>query len=187
MRARPLAAALAGLVTLTLAACSSPDIGAGSGGDVNDPAVTWAGHVCEVVRAGGVTLSQLPAMDPSAPAKAKDSLVTYLGSLSAALAELADGIQHEGVPPVRDGQATLDRAMSTLDASRSSVDSAKARLAAAAVSDQATFEQAVREASTAFQQLGDTDGPAKDLKDNPELARAFTAATTCRNLDTAWP
>ncbi|TVT56291.1 hypothetical protein FNH05_08585 [Amycolatopsis rhizosphaerae] len=189
MRPRPLAAALAGFATLTLAACSSHQDASGASGSgaaaVNSAAVTWSDHVCEVVRAGGVKLSQLPAVDPSAPARAKDSLVTYLGSLSEALTELAGGIQREGVPPVHDGQATLERAMSTLDASKSSVDTAKAKLAAAAVTDQATFEQAVREASTAFQRLGTTDGPTKDLKDNPELAQAFTQAPNCRNLDTA--
>ncbi|WAL69429.1 hypothetical protein ORV05_17190 [Amycolatopsis cynarae] len=190
MRPRPLAAALAGFAALTLAACSSHQDASGGApaagaAGVNSAAVTWSDHVCEVVRAGGVKLSQLPAVDPSAPARAKDSLVTYLGSLSEALTELAGGIQREGVPPVHDGQATLERAMSTLDASKSSVETAKAKLAAAAVTDQATFEQAVREASTAFQRLGTTDGPTKDLKDNPELAQAFTQAPNCRNLDTA--
>ena len=180
MRIRLLTVALAVGVT----ACGAAPAPA-PGNAENGPAITWSDHVCEVVRAGGVRLAQLPAVDPSAPAKAKDSLVTYLGSLSAALGDLANGITREGAPPVRDGQATLDRAMATLTSNRTSVDEAKEKLAAAPVTDQATFDAAVRDASTAFANLGAAEGPTKDLKDNPELAQAFGKAPNCRNLDGA--
>jgi hypothetical protein len=173
----------AALAVLVMTGCSAQP--SSSAPAENGPAITWSDHVCEVVRAGGVKLSQLPAVDPSVPAKAKESLVTYLGSLSDALSELADGITKEGVPPVRDGQATFDRAMTTLTAGKSSVEEAKTKLAAASVTDQATFESAVRDASTAFTQLGSTEGPTKDLKDNPELAQAFGKAPNCRNLEGA--
>ncbi|GHF52812.1 hypothetical protein FHX82_004215 [Amycolatopsis bartoniae] len=179
MRIRLLTVALAGLALTACGTASAPT------STENGPAITWSDHVCEVVRAGGVRLAQLPAVDPSAPAKAKDSLVTYLGSLSAALTDLANGITREGVPPVRDGQATLDRAMATLTSNRTSVDRAKEKLAAAPVTDQATFDAAVQNASTAFANLGTAEGPTKDLKDNPELAQAFGKAPNCRNLDGA--
>ncbi|KAA9153523.1 hypothetical protein FPZ12_034310 [Amycolatopsis acidicola] len=180
MRQRFLAGALA--LAFLVAGCGGQ---AKNAQEENGPAITWSDHVCEVVRAGGVSLSQLPAVDPSAPAKAKDSLVVYLGSLSDALTRLSAGITKEGAPPVNDGQATLDRAMTTLNATKSSVDTAKTKLATAAVTDQATFEAAVSDASTAFAKLGSTEGPTKDLKDNPELAKAFGKAPNCRNLDGA--
>ncbi|MFJ8814319.1 hypothetical protein [Amycolatopsis thermoflava] len=180
MRAVLVAGALAGLAVL--AGCGQDK----AAPEENAAAITWSDHVCAVVRDGGTKLSQLPGVDASDVAKAREGLVTYLASLSQALTDLGDGITREGPPPVTDGQATVQRAMETLNTTKASVDEARTALASAPVSDQATFEQAVRGASDAFAKLGNTtEGPTKDLTDNPELAKAFQKAPTCQALEGA--
>ncbi|UQS25763.1 hypothetical protein L1857_24615 [Amycolatopsis thermalba] len=180
MRAVLIAGALAGMAVL--AGCG-PERAVP---EENAAAITWSEHVCAAVRDGGAKLSQLPGVDASDAGKAREGLVTYLASLSQALTDLGHGITREGPPPVTDGQATVDRAMDTLNATKSSVDAARAALESAPITDQASFEQAVRGAGDAFAHLGTaTEGPTKDLTNNPELAKAFEKAPTCQALDGA--
>jgi hypothetical protein len=84
---------------------------------------------------------------------------------------------------VTDGQATLDKAMATLTTTRSTVDTAKSKLQAAPVTDSATFQAAISEISKVMSSMTDNEGPAKDLKSNPELAVAFGNAATCQKVE----
>ncbi|GAB3575482.1 hypothetical protein GCM10027445_38020 [Amycolatopsis endophytica] len=180
MRAALIAGALAGMAVL--AGCGQDR----AAHEENAAAITWSEHVCAVVRDGGAKLSQVPGVDASDVTRAREGLVTYLASLSQALTDLGNGITREGPPPVTDGQATVDRAMNTLNSTKASVDEARTALASAPVTDQATFEQAVRGASDAFAKLGNsTEGPTKDLTNNPELAKAFAKAPSCQSLEGA--
>jgi hypothetical protein len=173
-------------VAVTASACTAL---AGCGSDKddarNDPAIAWSDSVCKTIEAGAAKLSQMPAVDPSNPQAAKDSLVVYLGHLSEALVGVSDGFKTAGSPPVKDGQATLDKAMTTLTTTKSTIDTAKTKLQAAAVTDQATFQAAISDISGVMKTLTNAEGPAKDLKENPELAAAFKAAPTCQKVEGA--
>ncbi|HVK21714.1 MAG TPA: hypothetical protein VM677_10185 [Actinokineospora sp.] len=176
---RVIAAAMLAVCTCaTVAACGSD-----KGPTANGPAIAWSDQVCKTIDAGAAKLSQLPAVDPSNPQAAKDSLVVYLGSLSDALGNVTDGLKTAGAPPVTDGQATLDKAMATLTTTRSTVDTAKSKLQAAPVTDSATFQAAISEISKVMSSMTDNEGPAKDLKSNPELAVAFGNAATCQKVE----
>ncbi|CRK57216.1 hypothetical protein [Alloactinosynnema sp. L-07] len=174
------AATLAMCTCATAAACGSD-----KGPQANAPAIAWSEQVCKAIDAGAAKLSQLPAVDPSNPQAAKDSLVVYLGSLSDALGGVSEGLKTAGTPPVTDGQAALDKAMTTVTTTRSTVDTAKTKLQAAPVTDTVTFQAAISDISKVMSQLTDNEGPAKDLKSNPELATAFASAATCQRVEGA--
>ncbi|SFB64433.1 hypothetical protein SAMN05216266_14317 [Amycolatopsis marina] len=184
MTRRLLAGAFAALgAAVTLAGCGSePDAPAGD--QVNAAAVSWAEQVCASVGSGGDTLSELPAFNPEQPDATRDGLVTYLESMSAALSDVADTITAAGTPPVEGGGATVEQAMETISTEREALESAKTTLTKAEITDEASFQQAISEVRTAFDELSSADGPLKDLKTNPELNEAIGRASACQGLDT---
>jgi hypothetical protein len=183
MTRRILTGAFAALVTVvTLAGCSSSAEDPGAEEQVNVAAVSWADRVCQAVDAGGDTLSELPALDPEQPAGTRDGLVAYLESMSAALTDVADTISGAGIPPVAGGDAAVEKAMETISAEKSALESAKTTLTKAEITDEASFQQAIGQVRTAFDELSSADGPLVDLKKNPELNEAIGQAAACQGL-----
>jgi hypothetical protein len=186
MNRRPVAAAL---LTLALAATVTA-CGSDSGTSVsdqqptNDKAVAWVEQVCKTVEAGGQKLSTLPKIDPTNPQAAKDGLVGYLGSLVDALDGVAKGIRAAGVPPVADGQQTVDNALGTIAKVQGALDGARTKLTQATTADPVSFQKAMADATAGIGQL-DPAGPTKDLKANVALRDAFSAAPTCKRIDAA--
>jgi hypothetical protein len=163
-----------------VAGCSS---NSGNNG-VNGQAIAWAEQVCQTVQAGGQRLSQLPQVDPNNPLQARDSLVGYLGVLQEALDSVANGITSAGAPPVANGQSAVTAAMNTLTKTRTAIGDARTKVQQAP-GDPAGFQQVLTEVGQGMGSLGNTEGPTKDLRANPELNEAFTKAPTCQKLDTA--
>ncbi len=165
---------------LTAAGCgsnSTPDSAA---------AVSWADRVCASIQHGAADLSHPPAIDENAdPQAAKNGLVDYLGKLSRALDTVAIGIRNAGPAPVANGQATVDKAMSTITETKTAVDSARIKLQQLAVTNPASFQQAIADAGTIMQRVSNAEGPQKDLKANPDLSQAWAKAPSCKQLDAA--
>ena len=172
--------AVFGASTILTAGCGSDS----GGGQVSGQAIAWAEQVCQTVQAGGQRLSQLPQVDPNNPLQARDSLVGYLGVLLESLDAVANGITSAGTPPVANGQSAVTAAMSTLTKTRSAVGDARTKLQQAPA-DPASFQQVLTQVGQGMGSLGNTEGPTKDLRANPELNEAFTQAPTCQKLDTA--
>ena len=169
----------------TLSACSSDSGSTPAGGETTQasPAVQWIDKVCGSIAAGGQSLSQMPAVDPADPAKAKEGLVGFLSGLTNALTSVSKGITDAGVPPVADGQATVDKAQATIDGAKTSLDSARTKLEGVSTSDPVAFQKALVEISPSLTAFDNTDGPVKDLRANPELDTAFTQAPGCKQVD----
>nr|CEL22960.1 hypothetical protein [Kibdelosporangium sp. MJ126-NF4]CTQ90099.1 hypothetical protein [Kibdelosporangium sp. MJ126-NF4] len=157
--------------------CSRP------GDDLNRPAIAWADQVCQTVQDGGAKLSQLPQIDAANPQQAKASLLTYLGSLADAIDSVSTRLRQSGPPPVAEGQAAVDRAMTTLSTARGTLDTARGKLQQAQANDPASFQKAVEDVGTGLAPLGGATGPTKDLRANKELDVAFAHAPTCQRLD----
>ncbi|SES47588.1 hypothetical protein [Actinokineospora terrae] len=166
-----------------LALCAACSAGPSGEPPRQDPAVGWVDRVCQAVVINGARLSQLPAIDPTDPVKAKEGMLAFLTSLSDSLTAVGDGITNAGTPPVTDGAAAVGKAMANLDGARTSVDSAKTTLAAAPATDPVAFQQAVDALAPNLGALQDNQGPVRDLRENPEINDAYHQAPTCHTLD----
>jgi hypothetical protein len=174
------------LITAVAVTASACTVLAGCGSDdkpADSPAVAWSEAVCKSIDAGSAKLTQIPSIDPTNPAAAKDSLLGYLGSVSGALDTLSKDIKAAGAPPVKDGQTTLDKAMATLTTTKAALDGARTKLQAAVITDPASYQVAMGELSTIMGSVANIEGPAKDFKDQPELKEAFGKAPTCLKIN----
>ena len=203
MKPRLVAAAVSAVAALAFAAgCGSdsaappvipaPGEGTGSAGtttaqappaDLNDPVIAWAEKVCGVVEKGGKALSQIPALDPTDPAKTKQAMLGYLKAISDELARLGEGISAAGDPPVDDGAAAVDAALKRIETLRGSLAKASEKLSAVEATDPAAFQKALADIGPELEGLNTAESPTTDLKANPELKDAFNAAPTCRRVE----
>lgn len=186
MTRRTLAGMFAVLAAVALTGCGSGDQDSAAqdteAQPLNPAAVSWAEQVCQAVDSGADTLTQLPALNPAEPATTRDALVTYLGSMSEALSAVGDTITSEGTPPVTGGDKAVENAMTTISSEKSALEEAKTTLADATITDEKSFQQAISQVRSVFDELGNAEGPMKDLKANPELNKAISQATTCQEL-----
>jgi hypothetical protein len=167
-------------LTIVLTACSN------KGSDGVD-AVSWAEKVCKSVEGQAAVLSQTPSADPSDPAKAKQNLLAYLGTLTAGLDKLLNGIKDAGTPKVNDGSQVVEKVTKALRDAKQSVEDAKGNLDKATVTDAASFQAARDKVAQDLAKLSDLEDPTKDLKANAELNDAFNKASTCKKLDEGGP
>ncbi|GLZ42354.1 hypothetical protein [Actinokineospora sp. NBRC 105648] len=179
MVGRALAVVFSGLLVCAAAGCGSDSPAPAP----QAPAVGWVDRVCQAVEANGARLSALPPIDPGKPAEARDGLLAFLGTLSEALTSVNDGITGAGAPPVANGGPAVDKALAGIDGAKTSLDSAKSKLAAIPVTDPVAFQAAITELGPSLGALTDSDGPLKDLRENPEINDAYAKAPTCRKLD----
>ncbi|MFL6141875.1 MAG: hypothetical protein ACJ72N_08415 [Labedaea sp.] len=154
---------------------SSTSGGGGASGD----AVAWSEQVCKSVGDDMAKLGQTPDIDTSDPAKAKQGLVTYLGTVSSSLDHMVKGIKDAGPPPVKDGQQAVDRATGALQDAKKSLDQAKSTLEGAKSSDPAALQDAFTKFGEDMSKLGD---PFQDLDANQELKAASDKAPSCKRL-----
>ncbi|GGS48308.1 hypothetical protein [Actinokineospora fastidiosa] len=151
--------------------------------DLSDPAVAWAEQVCTAVEQGGKKLSEFPAVDPNDPAKTKQAMLDYLQRISDTLGELSAGISAAGEPPVDDGAAAVDAALTRIDDLRGALSTAREKLSSVEASDPVAFQTALAEIGPELEGLNTTEGPTTDLKANPELKDAFAQAPACRRVE----
>lgn len=178
MRRRFLSAGLAAALVLT--GCSGDD---GDPAEGRQQAVAWAERVCDSVAEGGAKLSEPPKLDPSSPEKALAGIIGYLGKLSAAVKGMETELRAAGAPPVRDGQSAYDKALATLDDIQTAVKKATSGLRKAKVDDPATLRSAMTTAGQEMAKVRQSEGPAADLKANPELYAVFAKAPSCKQID----
>ena len=170
------------IATLTALAVALTACSGSKGSDGVDP-VAWADKVCKSIDGQAAILGQAPSVDPSDPARAKESLLTYLGNLSTGLDKLGGGVREAGTPKVNDGSQVVDRVARTLREAKKGVDDARSNLARATVTDAASFQAARDQVGQDLAKLSDIEDPTKDLKSNAELNDAFNKAPTCVQLD----
>ncbi|MFB4305440.1 hypothetical protein [Actinomadura sp. GTD37] len=165
-------------VTATGAAACGGD-GGGGGGGKTKPEVAWAGRVCDGVTAGGAGLS-FPKLDPKDEAKSAKAIAGFLDSMDRHLKALETQVRDAGAPPVGGGQAALDSALANLRETRQAVRLASARITKAEVTDAKSYKAALGEAGQAMRKVQTYQGPTKDLRADPALAKAFDQANSCR-------
>ncbi|MGI5324178.1 hypothetical protein [Actinomadura nitritigenes] len=163
------------LASVTAAAAA----GCGGGGDKAKPEVAWAGKVCDGVTSSGAGLS-FPQIDPKDGAKSAKALAGFLTAMEKRLQGMETRLQGAGAPPVDNGQAALNTALANLRGTESAVRTASTGLAKAKVTDAKSFKAAVTEAGQAMQKVQTYQGPTKDLRADPALAKAFDQAGSCR-------
>lgn len=146
-------------------------------------AVAWAERVCASVAEGGEKLSQPPKLDPRSPQNALDSIVVYLGKLSSALDGMENELRAAGSPPVRNGLDTYGKALATLDEIQAAVKNATTGLRNAKVDNPAALKKAMTRAGKEMTKVRAAEGPAADLKANPELYAVFAKAPSCQKID----
>lgn len=171
-----------GTVLVSVTATGAAACGGGGGdGDGGKPApeVAWAGRVCDGVTAGGAGLS-FPQLDPKDEAKSAKAIAGFLDAMNRHLETLETKVQGAGAPPVDGGRAALDSALSNLRGTQEAVQSASARITKAEVTDAKSYKAALRDAGRAMQKVQTYQGPTKDLRANPALAKAFDQANSCK-------
>ncbi len=189
--------ATAAALAIAVAGCGSSDSGSGTGsssgaaattsagGSSGGDAVAWAEKVCGAIGPQVASLSKGPDVDPTDPAKAKDSMVTYLGTLEEALSNMVTGIKDAGDPPVADGASIASKAASSLDEAKTAVATAKTNLSKVDATDPAAFQAGFLQVSQDLQKLSAMEDPTKGLRGNSELNGAFAQAPSCKALDGA--
>jgi len=169
---------LASTAAMSVAACS------GSGKSTSNaaaPEVTWARHACESLEATGGPKLQLPTVDPKNSAKSKQSIVTFLNGLSEQLGGVQVRLTALGTPPVANGKQTLATALGNITQTQSAVKTAATDITKAKVTDSKSLQAALAQAGQVMQKFQTYQGPAKDLRANPALSKAFDQAVACQN------
>lgn len=165
-------------VTAAGAAACGGDDGGGDGGKPKAE-VAWAGRVCDGVTASGTGLS-FPKLDPKDEAKSAKAIAGFLNTMDKHLKTLETKVREAGAPPVEGGQATLDSALANLKGTQEAVQLASSRITKAKVTDAKSYKAALRDAGQAMQKVQTYQGPTKDLRANPALAKAFDQANSCK-------
>ncbi|GAA5108648.1 hypothetical protein [Haloechinothrix salitolerans] len=149
----------------------------------HERAIAWADQVCDSIRAGGEALSALPKIDPAAPAKSKRKVLGYLDTVASALDDMSNDLHAAGTPPVTGGMATYGSAMATIEDLTAAVDDATTRLRATEVRDRESLTKALRAVGTVFTKVGNSTGPAGELRENPELREVLADAERCDGIE----
>jgi hypothetical protein len=181
------------LFALAVAGCgNSGDGGSGSStsgtntssdeaGSSSD-AVAWADEVCSSIADDVAALTTQPEVDQTNPQAAKDSLVTYLGTLETSLDGMASAVEEAGTPPVDGGEEAAQGYLDAVASAKDAVTSAKGKLEAAPVDDPVAFQTAATGAMTDLQALSDMD-PTASFSDNKALNAAYNDAESCQKLE----
>ncbi|MWA07157.1 hypothetical protein F8568_043845 [Actinomadura sp. LD22] len=167
-----------GTVLASVTASAAAGCG-GDGGDKAKPEVAWAGKVCDGVTASGAGLS-FPQLDPENGARSAKALAGFLDAMGKRLQTMETRLQGAGAPPVDNGGAALNTALANLRGTESAVRTASGGLAKAKVTDAKSFKAAVTEAGQAMRKVQTYQGPTKDLRADPALAKAFDQAGSCK-------
>ena len=181
------------LLTFAVAGCS--DNGGDSGGDGGNAtteateseagggdAVAWADSVCSSIQDDLSALTTQPEIDQSNPQAAKDSLVTYLGTLETSLDGMAGAVEDAGTPPVDGGEEAVAGFVDQIGTAKEAVTSAKTKIEGASVDDPAGFQTAVTSAVEDLQSLSQLD-PTNSFSENPDLNEAYNEAEACQELE----
>ncbi|CAM5588565.1 hypothetical protein SALBM135S_01199 [Streptomyces alboniger] len=176
-RRRHAAALLPAALGLVAAAALS-----GCGSRVDDgPKVDWASDVCGSVRDVGSKLT-VPTADRKDPRKYRAEVVTFLDALGRQLGALDQKMGKDGAPPVEGGDAAYKKALKNLRLARGSLAGTTAELKKAEVTDKKSLKAALKKAGEGMDRAGSYQGPAHDLRADPELRQAFDKAPTCADL-----
>lgn len=183
------------LLTLAVAGCSEQTgDGGGDGGNAatteatteddggSGDAVAWADEVCSELQDDLSALTTQPEIDQSNPQAAKDSLVTYLGTLETSLDGMASAVEDAGTPPVDGGEEAVEGFVSQIGTAKEAVTSAKTKVEGASVNDPAGFQKAVTSAVEDLQSLSELD-PTNSFSENQELNKAYEDAESCQELE----
>jgi hypothetical protein len=177
--------ALIAAVALAIAGC-------GSGGTNNtpttpdplaDPAVAWAENVCKAQSSQSLANLAPPVIDPNNPAKARDTYVDLLTTISKNLGAMTDGIKNAGPAPVPNGQQTVDTAVAALVAGRQTLDTQIGRLKAAKITDTASLGAIQLSVNQELEKGGFSKDPVAAMRENKQLDDAFDKAPTCKKLE----
>jgi hypothetical protein len=144
------------------------------------PEVTWARHACESLQNSNGPKLQLPSIDPRNSAKSKQSIVTFLNGLSDQLGGVQVRLTALGSPPVADGKQTLGTALSHLSQTQAAVKTAAADIGKAKVTNAKSLQSALAQAGQVMRRFQTYQGPARDLRTNPALSKAFDQAVACQ-------
>lgn len=158
---------------------------AGCGGVSDDPrqlASDWVERVCQSVNAGAEKLSKPPKVNLASARDMKDSVVTYLTTVSDALGDTEAELRAAGVPPVHNGIAAYGKALKTTEALQGALAKAVSDLRAAKVEDEQEFKAAMTKVGKRLGKVRQQEGPAEDLKANPELATLFQQTPSCSKV-----
>ena len=170
-----------GTVLVSVTATAAAACGGDDGGDTAGPKpeVAWAGRVCDGVTASGTGLS-FPQLDPKDQGKSAKALAGFLTTMDKHLKTLESKVREAGAPPVDGGQAALDTALANLKGAQEAVQLASSRITKAEVTDAKSYKAALTDAGKAMQKVQTYQGPTKDLRADPALAKAFDQANSCK-------
>ncbi|MDT8910933.1 hypothetical protein [Amycolatopsis sp. PS_44_ISF1] len=143
-----------------------------------DPAAGWAGGYCGAVTHLVRTLSTLPAVDPSSPARASSTSSRMLGSVVGGIDQTVAGLDRLGSPPVGADQAR-EELVHDLVSVRRRADDVRRRIDSAR--NPAAISVALGEARGTLDEVGRLD-LLKALQATPELSAAGKRAPECQPL-----
>jgi hypothetical protein len=188
MKSRVTTAIGAALFALAVAGCGDSGDGgdAGTGGNESGggDAVAWAESVCSSIKDDIAAISTQPEVDQSNPQAAKDSLVTYLGTLETSLDGMSSAVTDAGTPPVDGGEEAVNGFVTDVETAKEAVTNAKTKIEGASVSDPTGFQNAVVSAMEDLQSLSKID-PTNSFSDNAELNKAYEEAAACKEIEQA--
>ncbi|MFC0038316.1 hypothetical protein [Actinomadura rayongensis] len=172
MRRLVIGAALA--VTLGTAAA-----GCGSSGDKprTTPQAAWAAKVCSSI--GLNEAVRLPAVTEDAKAY-KANIAAFLAQLARRMDTMEAGLKKAGVPPVSDGQATYDAALTKLEGAKTVLNQVRTKLNTTKVTDTKSLRSALAGLSQQVLASVSYTGPRDDLRRNPALTTAFDTVPACQ-------
>ncbi|WP_165984686.1 hypothetical protein [Streptomyces sp. YIM 98790] len=188
------AVALASAAGLATTGCSSDTPGTADGGtgtgdgretaaEVSAEVLAWSEEFCGHVAAGGDGLTVPEEGTEDGPQQAQEDIVLFLDDLAGRLAALEEGITETGPPPVPEGQALFDAALSGLGEARTALASAASSLEEAGVNDDPeALATAVSRAEEDMAAVDGYEGPVREFRADEQLNTAFDALENCRDL-----
>ncbi|CAM5368430.1 hypothetical protein SALBM135S_08536 [Streptomyces alboniger] len=175
-RRRHAAALLPAALGLVAAAALS-----GCGSRVDDgPKVDWASDACGSVRDVGSKLT-VPTADRKDPRKYHAEVVTFLDALGRQLGALDQKMGRTARRPSR-AVTPPTRRRSRTSASPAAASPAPPPSSRRPRSPTRSPEAALKKAGEGMDRAGSYQGPAHDLRADPELRQAFDKAPTCADL-----
>lgn len=151
---------------------------AAGGGD----AVAWADKVCSEIGDDIATLTTQPEIDQSSLQAAKDSVVTWLGTLETSFDGMSSAVEEAGTPPVDGGEDAVKSFQDQVASAKETVTGAKGKVEAAPLDDPTAFQTVVTGAMTDLQALSSLD-PTSSFSENEELSKAYNEAASCKALE----
>lgn len=144
--------------------------------------VAWTDSVCGALVPVAESLTNPPAVDPTAPGASRDAFLAYLAKAQGATDTALQDVSAAGAAPVDNGQQVADDVRGQLTQLRDDLGDAQTQLEQADPNDATALGRSALAVGNVIGAVGNSAQALNALTGNPQLNAAAEQAASCQRL-----